>query len=50
MKKEIPPKMFDQEYRQFGPIKHLAQIHLIGLVTGFFFAVMVLLFLAVLEK
>ena len=39
MKKEIPPKMFDQVYRQIAPIKHLAQIHLIGLLTGFLFAV-----------
>ena len=36
MKKGIPPKIFDQEYRQFVPIKHLAQIHLIGLMTRFF--------------
>ena len=41
MKKEIPPKMFDQVYRQIAPIKHLAQIHLIGLLTGFLFAVMI---------
>ena len=32
--------MFDQVYRQIAPIKHLAQIHLIGLLTGFLFAVM----------
>ena len=28
--------MFDQVYRQIAPIKHLAQIHLIGLLVGFF--------------
>ena len=31
--------MFDQEYRQFKPIKYLAQIYLIGLLARFLFAV-----------